>query len=222
MTSSDRRDGGSTCINARALTVETAAAIASVDYRDGAMKERRLYTAWDSRNDEQRLFRGLQLLVDAGVKPRHIMVYMLVGYWAGETHEDRDNRRRKLREFGARPYPMPYTRTTELVAFQRWVIGSYDKSILHVDGRQGRATASQCEGIAATAAAVSEQMQLAWVLAAAPELCDRLLVPRSPFLPGHDTKRAPVRSWSSCPTPCLPRTHRRSASGRVRSKIRDA
>lgn len=128
------RDGGfrvsfNQGINARFLTEETAAAIASVDYRDGDMKERRIYTAWDNRKDEERLFRGLRLLVDAGVKPRHIMVYMLVGYWAGETHEDRDDRRRKLREFGARPYPMPFTRTRELVAFQRWVIGSYDKTI---------------------------------------------------------------------------------------------
>jgi hypothetical protein len=57
------------------------------------------------------------------------MVYMLVGYWAGETHDDRDDRRRKLREFGARPYPMPYSRSRELVAFQRWVLGGYDKSI---------------------------------------------------------------------------------------------
>jgi hypothetical protein len=128
------RDGGfkvsfNQGINARFLTEDTAAAIASVDYRDGDMKERRIYTAWDNRKDEHRLFRGLQMLVDAGVKPRHIMVYMLVGYWAGETHEDRDDRRRKLREFGARPYPMPYVRTPELVAFQRWVIGSYDKAI---------------------------------------------------------------------------------------------
>jgi hypothetical protein len=116
-------------INARALDEETAAAIASVDYRDGSMRERRIYTAWDNRKDEARLFRGLRLLADAGVKPRHMMVYVLIGYWAGETHEDRDERRRKLREFGARPYPMPFSRAPDLVAFQRWVIGSYDKTI---------------------------------------------------------------------------------------------
>jgi len=116
-------------INARFLNEETAAAIASVDYRDDSMRERRLYTAWDSRKDERRLFDGLALLVKHGVKPRHLMVYMLIGYWPGETHEDRDFRRRRLREFGAIPYPMPYHRTTELVGFQRWVIQGYDKSI---------------------------------------------------------------------------------------------
>lgn len=116
-------------INARVLTDEAAAAIASVDYRDDSMKVRRIYTAWDNRKDEQRLFAGLDALVRHGVKPDHIMVYMLIGYWPGETHEDRDHRRRQLREFGARPYPMPFQRTPELLGFQRWVVGAYDKRI---------------------------------------------------------------------------------------------
>lgn len=163
-------------INARTLTDETAAAIASVDYRDDSMRQRRIYTAWDNRRDEQRLFAGLESLVRHGVKPRHVMVYMLIGYWkrcracgrevgseatecpnarylpmqgdpasaarkaiefrdhvqAGfepETHEDREHRRRRIREFGALPYPMPYARTPELLGFQRWVIGGYDKAI---------------------------------------------------------------------------------------------
>lgn len=128
------RDGGfkvsfNQGINARFLDEETAAAIATVDYRDDGMKDRRIYTAWDNRKDEHRLFRGLELLTKHGVKPRHIMVYLLVGYWPGEKHEDRDYRRKRLRDFGALPYPMPYVRTPDLVAFQRWVIGGYDKSI---------------------------------------------------------------------------------------------
>jgi hypothetical protein len=57
------------------------------------------------------------------------MVYMLIGYWPGETHTDRDYRRRRLRDFGAVPYPMPFRRTSDLLAFQRWVIGAYDKTI---------------------------------------------------------------------------------------------
>lgn len=116
-------------INARMLTDETAAAIASVDYRDDSMKTKRLYTAWDNRRDEQRLFVGLESLCRYGVKPDHIMVYMLIGYWPGETIHDCDYRRQRLREFGARPYPMPYQRTRELVGFQRWVIGAYDKRV---------------------------------------------------------------------------------------------
>ena len=128
------RDGGfrvcfSQGINARVIDEEVATAVASVDYRDDSFKVRRVYTAWDSARDEARLFRGLDLLVAAGVKPDHVMVYMLVGYWAGETATDREHRRARLRDFGARPYPMPYKRSPELLAFQRWVVGAYDKTI---------------------------------------------------------------------------------------------
>lgn len=116
-------------INARFLTDETAQAIASVDYRDDSMKERRIYTAWDNSRDEDRLFRGLEALVRHGVKPDHVMVYMLLGYWPWSDISDWEKRRAKLREFGARPYPMPYNRTPQAVGFQRWVIGAYDKRI---------------------------------------------------------------------------------------------
>ncbi len=114
-------------INARCLTEDAAAALASVDYRADDMKSRRIYTAWDSIGDETKLFRGLDALKRHGVKPDNIMVYMLIG--GDDTPEDREQRRRRLREFGARPYPMPYVRTPELVGFQRWVIGAYDKRI---------------------------------------------------------------------------------------------
>jgi hypothetical protein len=116
-------------INARFLTPETAAAVASVDYRDDSMKERRIYTAWDNSRDEDRLFRGLEALASAGVKPDHIMVYILLGYWPWSDIGDWEKRRSALRKFGARPYPMPYERTPQAVGFQRWVIGAYDKRI---------------------------------------------------------------------------------------------
>lgn len=116
-------------INCRCLTEEAAEAIASLDYRDDSMRNKRVYTAWDNKDDEHRLFAGLDRLVKHGIKPDHIMVYMICGFWPGETHEDRDQRRSKLRAFGARPYPMPYSRTPELVGFQRWVIGAYDKRV---------------------------------------------------------------------------------------------
>jgi hypothetical protein len=57
------------------------------------------------------------------------MVYMIVGFWPGETISDCLYRHLKLREFGVRPYPMPKTRTRELVGFQRWVVGAYDKRV---------------------------------------------------------------------------------------------
>lgn len=132
------RDGGfkvsfNQGINARCITDEAAEAIASVNYRDDSMKVKRIYTAWDSRSDEERLFAGLERLVKYGVKPDNIMVYMLIGYWPGETAEDREYRRKRLRDFGARPYPMAYItaetlpeKAKELRGFQRWVIRRAD------------------------------------------------------------------------------------------------
>ena len=128
------RDGGyrvnfNQGINARMLTDESAAALASVAYYNDKFTRRQLYTAWDNRKDEARLFRGLDALTRHGIKPDHIMVYMLIGYWPGETVEDWEHRRRQLRAFGARPYPMPYVRTKETVGFQRWIVGAYDKRV---------------------------------------------------------------------------------------------
>lgn len=114
-------------INARFLNDETAAAIASIDYRDDSMKVRRIYTAWDNRKDERRLFDGLEALKRHGVKPSAIMVYMLVGYWDGpQLTPDDFYRHARLREFGCLPYPMPYVRTQELMGFQRWIVRRAD------------------------------------------------------------------------------------------------
>jgi hypothetical protein len=124
-------------INARFLTDETAEAIASVDYRCDQMDEKRLYTAWDNLKDEDRLFEGLNALVRHGIKPDDIMVYMLLGYWPWSDLADWEERRRKLRDFGALPYPMPFVRTTESVGFQRWVVVGYDKRISWGDWVKG-------------------------------------------------------------------------------------
>ncbi len=126
------RDGGfkvsfNQGINARFLTDEAAEAIGSIDYRDDQMKVKRIYTAWDNLKDEHRLFDGLSRLIKYGVKPDQIMVYILCGYWPGETQADREYRRKRLREFGARPFPMPYVRTAKLVGFQRFCLMAYDK-----------------------------------------------------------------------------------------------
>lgn len=114
-------------INARFLDEETATALGRMQVRDDGMKRRRIYTAWDGKRDERRLFAGLDALVKfGGFSPDMIMVYMLIGHEAGETHADRDYRRARLRAFGCRPYPMPFVRTNELVAFQRWVVHRHD------------------------------------------------------------------------------------------------
>ncbi len=131
-------------INARMLTDETAEAIASVKYYDDQFRTRRIYTAWDNQRDEHRLFRGLEALVRYGVKPDQIMVYMLIGHWSGETIQDCDYRRAKLRAFGCRPYPMPKRKTPELLGFQRWVIRRCDLFVSWEDWKAAHYRPENC------------------------------------------------------------------------------
>ena len=114
-------------INARFLTAETAEAIASISYWDSDFRRHRLYTAWDNRRDEGRLFAGLDCLKFAGIPPGNVMVYVLVGYdhvtrtGRGHITDDDVYRVNQLRAWGADPYPMPFVRTPETIGFQRWV-----------------------------------------------------------------------------------------------------
>ena len=96
--------------SARASTLvndEAAQALASVRYYDGRFNRRRLYTAWDNLGQEKIFFEGVDRLEAAGIPPRHLMVYMLVGYAPGETMEQVLHRHRRLEERGceARTWP---------------------------------------------------------------------------------------------------------------------
>jgi hypothetical protein len=76
-------------INIRMIDEESATALASIPYYDDSFKSRRLYTAWDNVGDEERFFRGVDTLERHGIPPRHLLVYMLVGYDKRETWERR-------------------------------------------------------------------------------------------------------------------------------------
>lgn len=127
------KDGGfkvsfSQGVNIRSLTPETAAALASVDYRADNFKERRIYCAWDNLGDEEMFFRGVRLLEDAGVPPSHLMAYMLTGFDKAETFERIERRFWRMAKIGIRPYPMVFDpprnglALKDLRRFQRWAI----------------------------------------------------------------------------------------------------
>lgn len=116
-------------INVRSITDAQARAIASVNYRDTKLQRKCVYTAWDNLNEERTVLRGLRRLIEAGVRPGHIMVYMLIGFDPYETHKDREHRRCTLRDLGVDPYPMVYRRNPELLGYQRWVIKTVDKRV---------------------------------------------------------------------------------------------
>jgi hypothetical protein len=107
------RDGGfRVCfnqgINIRMIDDESAEAIASVPYYDDGFTVRRLYTAWDNIGDERQFFDGIDILARAGIPPRNVMAYMLIGYDRRETWERVFYRFNKMVALGIRPYPMVY------------------------------------------------------------------------------------------------------------------
>ncbi len=135
-------------VNARLLPDEGAAALASIKCRDDSFKDRRIYTAWDNTDDEKVLFRGLERLVKYGFRPDDIMVYVLIG-WGADTEAKRLYRRDRLREFGARPYPMPYDRTRpELMGFQRWVVRRLDMMVSWEDFKAANYRPEKCNTLA--------------------------------------------------------------------------
>lgn len=116
-------------VNIRMVTPETAAVLASVRYFDDQFLRHRLYTAWDNLGQEKVFFRGMELLKEAGIPAKHLMVYMLIGYKPGETMEEILYRYQRLKDAGVLPFPMVYRDSPDykrLRRFARWVIRRLD------------------------------------------------------------------------------------------------
>lgn len=146
------RDGGfKIClnqgINVRLINEEGARELASVPYMDDQFKVPRLYTAWDNAKDFKIFFRGVDTLEKAGINPRHILAYMLIGYAKNETMADIEWRFNEMKKRGIYPFPMRYDRTRrDLHDFARWAIrgihnscsfAEYRTSIRKRDPREG-------------------------------------------------------------------------------------
>lgn len=116
-------------VNVRAITDETAAALASIEYRDDQFRRRRLYTAWDNLKDEGVFFAGVDRLEEAGIPPAHLMAYMLVGFAKGETWDRIHHRFQRMVARGIKPYPMVYGERRDLKRFQRWAVTGLYRSI---------------------------------------------------------------------------------------------
>lgn len=110
-------------VNVRLIDDESAEALASIEYRNTKFNARRLYTAWDNLRDERVFFAGVDRLERAGIPPKHLMTYMLIGFDPLETWDRIWHRFNRMVERGIEPYPMVYRRDrADLRAFQRWVI----------------------------------------------------------------------------------------------------
>lgn len=122
------RDGGfrvclSQGINVRLINDESAAALATIQYRNTKFNARKLYTAWDNLGDEKIFFKGVDTLERAGIPAKHLMAYMLIGYDILETWDRIWHRFTLMVERKISPYPMVFNPArTDLKSFQRWVI----------------------------------------------------------------------------------------------------
>lgn len=123
------RDGGfrvcmSQGINVRLIDDEAAAALATIQYRDTTFTERRLYTAWDNVGHERIFFNGVDRLERAGIPPKHLMAYMLVGFDPKETWERIWYRFNRMVARGIKPFAMVFNKRharEDLICWQRWV-----------------------------------------------------------------------------------------------------
>lgn len=128
-------------INVRLIHEEGAEYLAQMKYYDDQFKKRRIYTAWDNRRDESIFNKGVNIMLKAGVKPHHMMVYMLCGYWKTETFDDVYYRFQKMKDMKLMPYPMVYGDCENkdylktLKRFQRYVIRGYYRFIPWEDYR---------------------------------------------------------------------------------------
>ena len=144
----DIQDGGfKVCfnqgINIRLITDEAAEAIASIEYRDDQFQSRRIYTAWDNLKDEKIFFRGIDRLENAGVPPKNVMVYMLIGYDQREDWDRILHRFDRMVERGVMPYPMVYNNERrDLKAFQRWAVTGLYRAVPWKDYRVSQRRAS--------------------------------------------------------------------------------
>jgi len=116
-------------LDLRLINNEKAEMLSKVDYRDDQFKTKRLYFAWDNIKDEKIILEKLNLLISKGIKPIHIMVYVLIGF--NSTFEEDMYRTQKLIDLGVKPFIMQYNRNSKkkrdpkLIDLARWINKRY-------------------------------------------------------------------------------------------------
>lgn len=130
-------------INVRLIHEEGAEYLSRMKYCDDSFKNKRIYTAWDNRKDEDIFMRGINIMINAGIRPGNIMVYFLCGYWPNETFNDIWYRFQRMVDIGVLPFPMIYRDEDKVIdeddistpsykmlkRFQRWVVRRYYKIV---------------------------------------------------------------------------------------------
>lgn len=109
-------------LDARLVTHEKAVLLADMKAFNLHFNARTYYFSWDLMEAENQVLDGLNKMIEAGVNPRSLMIYMLVGF--NTTHEQDHYRFKKLVELGADPFVMIYNNRKDdkwIRHFARWV-----------------------------------------------------------------------------------------------------
>lgn len=129
-------------LDIRLMTEEVANILADTHFMNRNFRYKQLYFAWDFIQDENAVRKGIEHLINAGIKPYNLAFYMLIGYNTA-FYED-VYRFRVLRELKVDPFVMLFNNRKDapiLRHFQRWVnkriykscsdFGKYDPSKGH-------------------------------------------------------------------------------------------
>jgi hypothetical protein len=107
-------------LNIRIISEKQTQALASVKFRNLNNNSNQVTFAWDQINDEKVIKRGVQRVIDAGIKPYQMQFYVLVGF--DTTPEEDMHRVMMIKGWGCDPYAMPYDKTVPYQRkFTRWV-----------------------------------------------------------------------------------------------------
>ena len=108
-------------LDARLINKENAKLLAKIKYKE------MIRFAWDNIEDETEIIKGLKLVIKAGIRPRNITVYVLIGF--DTTFEEDLYRIKRLRDIKdergfIKAYVMNYNNTLKsrrYKDFMRWV-----------------------------------------------------------------------------------------------------
>lgn len=108
-------------LDIRLINKENAELLAQVKSRDKSFKRTNYYFAWDLPEIEPSVLKGIEILLDAGIKPSHLMFYVLMGY--NTNYEQDKYRLHTLIDLGVKPYVMVYNQMegTYHKHMRRWV-----------------------------------------------------------------------------------------------------
>ena len=108
-------------LDARIINEENAKLLARIKHKET------IRFAWDNIKDETEIIKGLEFVIRAGIRPRNITVYVLIGF--DTTFEEDLYRIQRLREIKdeqgpVKAYAMNYNNTLKgrkYKDFMRWV-----------------------------------------------------------------------------------------------------